>query len=153
MTTKKSLFVVGPHATDPDFERKMVVLVRVAADLKMSPAWALIAAERETACGLGALRDADFVIADLSFERPSCYFEVGFAQALGKRVALIAKGGTAIHQLIGREAVLFYNTISDYEGAIREAFEQVREDSPIQVKALSQPVGGLPLGANLSKRD
>jgi nucleoside 2-deoxyribosyltransferase len=121
VTRKKTVFVVAPHATDPDFEPKMAVVARVAADLGMSPAWALITAERETAYGLGALKNADIVIADLSFERPSCYFEVGFAQALGKPVALIAKGGTAIHQLIGGEAVLFYNTISDYEDAIRQA--------------------------------
>ena len=32
------------------------------------------------------IRSAQFVVADLTDERPSCYFEAGFAEALGKKV-------------------------------------------------------------------
>jgi nucleoside 2-deoxyribosyltransferase len=91
----------------------------------MTPVWAHVTANDHRAPpGFSALEDADIVLADLSFERPSCYFEVGFAQALGKRVALIATDGTAIHQVIGRDALIFYNTISDYENAVRLALER-----------------------------
>jgi nucleoside 2-deoxyribosyltransferase len=36
------------------------------------------------------IRGAQFVVADLTDERPSCYFEVGFSEALGKKVIYVA---------------------------------------------------------------
>ena len=36
------------------------------------------------------IRKAHFVVADLTDERPSCYFEVGYAEALGKPTIYIA---------------------------------------------------------------
>lgn len=36
------------------------------------------------------IRGAQFVVADLTDERPSCYFEAGFAEALGKKVIYVA---------------------------------------------------------------
>jgi nucleoside 2-deoxyribosyltransferase len=47
------------------------------------------------------IRGAQFVVADMTDERPSCYFEAGFAEALGKKVIYVAskqsvvKPGTA----------------------------------------------------------
>jgi len=36
------------------------------------------------------IRNAQFIVADLTDERPSCYFEAGFAEALGKKVIYVA---------------------------------------------------------------
>lgn len=36
------------------------------------------------------IRRSRFIIADLTEERPSCYFEAGFADALGKKILFIA---------------------------------------------------------------
>jgi len=36
------------------------------------------------------IRGSQFVVADLTDERPSCYFEAGFAEALGKKVIYLA---------------------------------------------------------------
>lgn len=54
------------------------------------------------------LRGAEFVLADLSLERPSCYYELGLAEAIGKPVYLIAIEGTDIHQTASRRMVSFY---------------------------------------------
>ncbi len=43
------------------------------------------------------IRQSYFVVADLSHERPNCYYEVGYAHAIGKPVLIICKGGTSIH--------------------------------------------------------
>lgn len=36
------------------------------------------------------IRGSQFVVADMTDERPSCYFEAGFAEALGKKVIYVA---------------------------------------------------------------
>ena len=63
------------------------------------------------------IRGAQFIVADLTDERPSCYFEAGFAEALGKKVIYVAsqqsvaKPGTAtkIHFDIHMNMHMFTN--------------------------------------------
>jgi hypothetical protein len=40
---------------------------------------------------------ARFVIADLTDERPSCYFEIGYAEGLDRRVLLVASEESVVH--------------------------------------------------------
>jgi len=60
--------------------------------------------------------NVDLVIADLSFERPSCYFELGMAQAIGVPTYLIAEKGTQLHQHSG--CVKFYNGLEEFRKLI-----------------------------------
>lgn len=43
------------------------------------------------------IRSALFVIADLTDERPSCYFEAGYAEALGRHVIYVASKQSVAH--------------------------------------------------------
>jgi hypothetical protein len=69
------------------------------------------------------LRNAALVIADLSLERPSCYFELGVAQALDVPVQMIAASGTRIHQTATAGTVIFYADLDQYAFVIGRALE------------------------------
>ncbi|MEM7395785.1 MAG: hypothetical protein AAF492_25920 [Verrucomicrobiota bacterium] len=68
---------------------------------------------------IARLGDVCFVIADLSYERPSCYYELGIVQGLGIPTFLIAKKDTVLHQHHGR--VHRYGGIEEYKKIVRRA--------------------------------
>jgi hypothetical protein len=57
------------------------------------------------------IKNAEFVIADLSLERPNVYLEVGFAWGLKKPVVLVAKEGQRLHFDLSHHRCIFYKTI------------------------------------------
>ncbi|HTN75219.1 MAG TPA: hypothetical protein VL096_08230 [Pirellulaceae bacterium] len=65
------------------------------------------------------IKNAEFVIADLSLERPNVYLEVGFAWGLKKPVILVAREGQRLHFDLSHHKCLFYRTI----GKLSESLE------------------------------
>jgi nucleoside 2-deoxyribosyltransferase len=59
------------------------------------------------------MKAASLIVADLSLERPSCYYELGVAQALGRPTFLLAVTGTAIHQVADRDRIHFYADLKE----------------------------------------
>jgi nucleoside 2-deoxyribosyltransferase len=70
------------------------------------------------------LAGADLVVADLSKERPSCYFELGIAEALHKNIIRIAEQDTTIHQTSDKDKIIYYNNLEDYEIKMRSILEK-----------------------------
>jgi hypothetical protein len=66
------------------------------------------------------IRNATFVVADLSLERPNVYLEVGYAWALKKPVVLVAREGQRLHFDLSHHKCLFYKTISRLSAALEK---------------------------------
>ena len=56
---------------------------------------------------------AEIIIADLTYERPNCYYEIGYAHGRGKNVILTAKSGTTIHFDLQNYNVLRYKNLTE----------------------------------------
>ena len=72
------------------------------------------------------IRNAEFVIADLTQEKPNVYLEVGYAWGLGRPVILLARDGHRLHFDLAHHKCIFYRTIGrlaeDLEATIRDMF-------------------------------
>jgi hypothetical protein len=72
------------------------------------------------------IRNAEFVIADLTNERPNVYLEVGFAWGLKRPVILVAREGQRLHFDLSHHKCIFYRTIgrlaNDLERTIRDIY-------------------------------
>jgi hypothetical protein len=105
-------YIIMPVGSDPNFASKQSAIVsslgkrgwigRFPLDVTASKPDFLLPVAIED------MRTASLVVADLSLERPSCYYELAVAQTIGRPTFVIAAKGTLIHQLAGRGTVQFY---------------------------------------------
>ena len=75
---------------------------------------------------LEQMKEAALVLADLSQERPSCYYELGLAEALGRPVYLIAQEGTPLHQSTLRLQVKFFRDVKHLCEILEHDFSDCR---------------------------
>lgn len=69
---------------------------------------------------MDGIRNAEFVVADLTLEKPNVYLEVGFAWGLNKPVMLVAREGQRLHFDLSHHKCIFYKTI----GRLAETLEK-----------------------------
>lgn len=88
--------------------------------------------DRITDLILNKIKSSEFLIADLSGERPNVYYEIGFAHALGKRPILFRKMGTALHFDLSIHNVPEYKNLSELKTMLTKRFEAImgKEISP-----------------------
>lgn len=117
----RTLLLITPYQMDAQYSAKKAIVKNICEESNL----AFITAEDiSTGSGLSAeetidfLRKCSFAIADLSFERPSCYYEVGYLQSLSKSVYLVATNYTIIHQVLNRDNLQFYNNLEEYKTLI-----------------------------------
>jgi len=69
---------------------------------------------------LESIRKAEFVIVDLTEERPNVFFEAGYAHGIGKLPIYIARDGTDIHFDVKDYPVIMFRNMKELrEGLVR----------------------------------
>ncbi len=69
--------------------------------------------------------EAEFIICDLTEERPNVYYELGYAHGVGNApldIFLIAKEGTMLHFDVGGYRVQYYKSIKHLRSLIKDKF-------------------------------
>lgn len=79
---------------------------------------------------LKAIQGSDVVFCDLTGERPNCYYEAGYAEALGKTVILTAKKGTTVHFDLKDNQFIFWENANDLKVKLIERFQSIAESIP-----------------------
>lgn len=80
------------------------------------------------------IHSSQFVIADLTDERPSCYFEAGYAEALGKPVIYVASkqsilhpgSNTTLHFDVDHNNFYFFSNHGELRGQLEAAINKNR---------------------------
>lgn len=76
----------------------------------------------------GSIQRAEFLIADLTHNRPNVYYEIGYAEALGKEVILTARRDTEPHFDVQNLNILFYANLSELTDLLGRSVAACLED-------------------------
>ena len=119
----RALLLIAPYRIDAQYSSKKAIVKKLCEDSSLE---FLTAEDIDTGNSLSAeetinfLKKCSFAIGDLSFERPSCYYEVGYLQSIDKKVYLLATSNTVIHQVLSKSSLKFYDNLEEYKALIAE---------------------------------
>ncbi len=76
---------------------------------------------------LGSIRCAEYIVADLTHERPNVYYELGYAHAFNKTAILMARKGTPIHFDIQNFPIILYASAVQLESHLTDLLRKFEE--------------------------
>lgn len=79
---------------------------------------------------LDEIRSCEFLVADLSHERPNVYYEIGYAHALNKKPILYRRKGTRVHFDLSLHNVPEYQNTTELKQALTKRLEAILGRSP-----------------------
>lgn len=79
---------------------------------------------------LNHIAESRLVFSDLSGERPNCYYETGFAHALGRKIILAIRSTEAIHFDLKNHRFIVYETEQDLEQQLLRRLQSLNPGTP-----------------------
>ena len=103
--------------SEPELEDVLYAIQRACGTVNMEAVRAdkVEHSGRITDLILEYLRTSQYLICDLTTERPNVYYELGYCHGLSREVVLIAKHGTRLHFDIKDYNVIFYKNMTELE--------------------------------------
>lgn len=74
---------------------------------------------------LEGIAESTFIIAELSGQRPNCYYECGFAHALGKELILLVGGSDQVHFDLAGYRFIEWSTESELRKKLRARLQSI----------------------------
>jgi len=135
---KNTAFIIMPIDPDkPELEDVCDVIKKVCSQFGIEARRADEIQHQQsiTDIVLKEIRECEFLIADLSYERPNVYYEIGYAHALGKHPILYRRRGTKLHFDLSVHNVPEYRNMTDLSAKLFDRFEAVLGRTPEGVKS------------------
>ncbi|TGL46714.1 hypothetical protein EHQ55_15195 [Leptospira meyeri] len=127
-TKKDSVFIVMPMSSEnPELEdiKNTIKDALEKFGLKAFRIDDIEHSETITTKILDSIKEAKFIVADLSYARPNVYYEVGYAHALGHYPILIRKSGSAIHFDLSVHNIREYKNNFELKEILIKRFESI----------------------------
>jgi hypothetical protein len=79
---------------------------------------------------LESILRSEVVIADLTGERPNCYYEVGYAHALSKKMILSVRKGSEVHFNLSGYQFIEWETENELKQGLTKHFQEIHRQQP-----------------------